>query len=1389
MLSKISLGLTSVLCFTISFTAKTQDLLWPNGTTYTTFGPNETITIDYGLIKFINNCAGGDDDYIYPFADIYIVPASSNIIIGSALIDVSGVPNTVEAASGGVFVSEDIGFTEPTGTIKAGLYSIVYDECQNGIFDEEDTIFQNAFNVIIPITIPKIDTYIQKIKSDAKILSDHWAVNYLYHYAYFGGMNIIDKFSALLDPVEALLYAVNDAIADGISAVPGVGAADPEDAVLTHLKNTTKHYYGIYKDPPDPDFQNLTYLEAREVIESYSIDVLSMPFAKLGTNANAEEVQLYALLKSIEKYQGAELSNNSEWALIHARAIKMYTELLINQLWSTNASLAELTNAIVNDNRPLDQFAQEFENFRTRIRDFGFTPEELQIASDLNISSFLLSEIQDSLIVHDTSNFSKNGLLSNISELQNSNNTFREDLNSFLSALQEIIDTFKETPQVIDNLPKADAGGPYFRTEGSTISFDGSSSSSQSAIISYQWDFDGDNNFDDGVGLSPSYIYNKAFTGYVGLKVTDEEGFYNIDYAIVEISNLNSPPQIINYSPFKGGIAINSGVSETFSLNAFDSEGDVLTKEWYVDNVHVYTGENLSYNPTSSDVGVHVIEVRITDNNILGGSIITSWIVFVFLPDLDNDSWRANVDCDDSDSLVNPGMHEIYGNGKDDDCNPATLDDAECRTVPQGILAWWPGDNNGSDLISNRNVQLFSGAGYSSGISGQAFSVDGVDDVIQIPFDAPFDFYYGNSITIEAWINATSIAIPAGFNSYSGPILTKGRDNDRRNWWFGISGANGLAKLGFFYYNTSGAQQAYFSTNSIIKTSTWYHVAVSYSFGNSASMKIFVDGQQIAGSWTAGTGNESPALNNFFPRIGGEEDQYANDRFKGYIDEVSIYNRTFTASEIQLIFLAGGSGKCKNQVLPDEDKDGFTVYRGDHDDSNSQIYPGAPELCDGLDNDCDGTIDEGADCWPVDPNCGGLCSELFTSAVPVPHFLAISPGGQYGDYMYAYSWEDNCIYRISPEGTANLFTQLGPKYGWYSDLAFDNTPDRRYGGYLYLTVDDNPSGPCYDGIYRILPDCTIEPFVDGCVGSPILRGSYDVKIDDHGKFGFGFFLSDFELENYGSPSNIMQIAPWGGRYPFESVILRGIYAMDFDRFGKFQGDLIAANKSEYEHECQGNNVIYRIKPDGGKSVLIPDRGLGRTQDVTVDAVGTFNGDLFVLYDNHVSTVLVEYNQLGQEVRRLESSVGGPLVQDRWGAFNYGIYYYAGNNEIRRLICSSPHISISLSSYDFGELTMGDHNDQILTISNSGCPLVVNSIEILGPDLTQFAIESITTPFTLESNHSISFMSTFCPTSLGLKNAILRISSNDPNNNQVDMQMHGNCIAEVPPDYMYMRFEL
>jgi hypothetical protein len=95
----------------------------------------------------------------------------------------------------------------------------------------------------------------------------------------------------------------------------------------------------------------------------------------------------------------------------------------------------------------------------------------------------------------------------------------------------------------------------------------------------------------------------------------------------------------------------------------------------------------------------------------------------------------------------------------------------------------------------------------------------------------------------------------------------------------------------------------------------------------------------------------------------------------------------------------GAAEVCNNidddcDALTDEgfdgDGDGFTTCQGDCDDTSSAIFPGAPELCNGIDDDCDAAVDEG---FPLDSDGDGLrdCLDADDDNDGVPDALDCAP--------------------------------------------------------------------------------------------------------------------------------------------------------------------------------------------------------------------------------------------------------------------------------------------------------------------------------------------------------------------------------------------------------------
>lgn len=103
-----------------------------------------------------------------------------------------------------------------------------------------------------------------------------------------------------------------------------------------------------------------------------------------------------------------------------------------------------------------------------------------------------------------------------------------------------------------NNAPTADAGGPYNGYEGFTIVFDGSKSTDDTTITTYEWDF-GDGETGSGYKLSHTYTTSGNYT--VTLTVTDDSDLSDSDTTtatIISEDNANNNDDTTNNNDTPG---------------------------------------------------------------------------------------------------------------------------------------------------------------------------------------------------------------------------------------------------------------------------------------------------------------------------------------------------------------------------------------------------------------------------------------------------------------------------------------------------------------------------------------------------------------------------------------------------------------------------------------------------------------------------------------------------------------------------------------------------------------------------------------------------------------------------------------------------------------------
>lgn len=175
----------------------------------------------------------------------------------------------------------------------------------------------------------------------------------------------------------------------------------------------------------------------------------------------------------------------------------------------------------------------------------------------------------------------------------------------------------------------------------------------------------------------------------------------------------------------------------------------------------------------------------------------------------------------------------------------------------------------------NNHGTITQAARTTAGRFGRGLSFDGVNDWVSVKDAASLDFT--KAMTLEAWVNpkvamsawssiiaketatgsAYSLVANGGTNQPDVGILT--------NTWREIVGGTSLP------------------------ANTWKHLAATY---DGATLRLYIDAVQVAQAALTGT----IQVSNGMLRIGGHS--ILGDFFNGRIDEVRLYNRALTQTEI-----------------------------------------------------------------------------------------------------------------------------------------------------------------------------------------------------------------------------------------------------------------------------------------------------------------------------------------------------------------------------------------------------------------------------------------------------------------------------------------------------------
>jgi YD repeat-containing protein len=412
---------------------------------------------------------------------------------------------------------------------------------------------------------------------------------------------------------------------------------------------------------------------------------------------------------------------------------------------------------------------------------------------------------------------------------------------------------------------------PNPTSAGSLVTFNASGSTdSDGSITKYEWDLDGNGSYETNTGSTPTTTktYANAEEVTVGLRVTDDGGA--TDQAVRTLVVSNGTPG--NVAP-KAAFTISPNPASLETLVSFngsgssDPDGSIVKYEWDLDGNGSYetsTGSTPTASRSYSSEGDRQIGLRVTDN---GSGIATVTHALVVGK---GSAYHAEV-------IGTPGLHDYWRLGEK---SGSTFADAV-----------------GSSPATAQGGFALGATGALEGDLDTAATFDGATGAAS----AAVDLSASSQLTVEFWLNWAAYAndddlaleLTPNFNNVNGGFLVDPNAGEMGGK-FGVGIGRGESRNNVYFARPSAG--------------TWHHYALVFDSTAPAAQQIipYVDGKPISYeklNTGIGAGKFANSTLSFMSRN-------ASALFgKGSLDEVSLYTRALSGTEIGAHFQASRTNK------------------------------------------------------------------------------------------------------------------------------------------------------------------------------------------------------------------------------------------------------------------------------------------------------------------------------------------------------------------------------------------------------------------------------------------------------------------------------------------------